>query len=118
MPAERSSPERAAEGTLAETLRDVWRAVLVDGRGEVEVDGVARTVGRTRGQGLRVVSFTFRGHAIDGIEQNPSTRSRWAELARAGERVMQFSSGHRYVANVAEGQLTRYPAWKALGLPE
>jgi hypothetical protein len=31
---------------------------------------------------------------------------------------MQFSCQNRYVANVCEGDLTRYPAWHALGLPE
>jgi hypothetical protein len=31
---------------------------------------------------------------------------------------MQFSVQGQYVGNVAEGQLTRYPAWKQQGLPE
>jgi len=53
-----------------------------------------------------------------GIEQNPKTASRWAELARQGNRIMQFRCSGRYVANVCEGKLLRYPAWKALELPE
>jgi hypothetical protein len=53
-----------------------------------------------------------------GIEQNPATKSRWAALAREGSRIMQFRCQGRYVANVCEGKLLRYPAWTALALPE
>jgi hypothetical protein len=31
---------------------------------------------------------------------------------------MQFSVNRRYVANVCEGKLLRYPAWRSLNLPE
>lgn len=53
-----------------------------------------------------------------GIEQNPDTESRWAALARKGKPVMQFRYDGRYVANVSEGKVFRYPAWRALKLPE
>jgi hypothetical protein len=42
------------------------------------------------------VEFDYQGRRITGIEQNPRTRSRWAELARQGERVMQFTTGTIY----------------------
>ncbi len=103
--------------TLAETLVRVWRQVLEDGAGEVDLDGRRFTVGRTRNLGLRTVAFTFGGSPVEGIEQNPQTRSRWAQLAQEGKRIMQFSSRGRYFANVCEGALTRYPAWTSLGLP-
>jgi len=45
-------------------------------------------------------------------EQNPETKSRWAQLAREGKKVMQFLSGGRYVANVVDGKATVY--WKLL----
>jgi len=104
--------------TLEGTLVDVWRQVLVDDRSEVEVGGARYRVGRTRSAGLRVVSFRFEAWLLEGIEQNPQTSSRWAKLAQAGKRVMQFSATHRYFANVCEGAVLRYPAWKALSLPD
>ncbi len=56
--------------------------------------------------------------SIIGIEQNPATNSRWAALARDGKQIMQFRCNGRNVANVCEGDLLRYPAWKGMGLPE
>ena len=31
----------------------------------------------------------FDGNEIRGLEQNPETKSQWAQLARSGKRVMQ-----------------------------
>jgi hypothetical protein len=48
------------------------------------------------------------------VEQNPSTNSRWAKLAREGKKVMQFLVDGRYVAGVVDGKVTLYhPAAKA-----
>ena len=63
---------------------------------------------RSQRRRLRQVDFEFAGETLRGIEQNPETRSRWAELARAGQKVMQFTSGGGYLANVANGKLTLY----------
>jgi hypothetical protein len=41
---------------------------------------------------LREVDFVFEGNEIRGLEQNPETKSRWAQMARAGKKVMQFLS--------------------------
>jgi hypothetical protein len=57
---------------------------------------------------LREVDFVIAGSEIRGLEQNPETKSRWAQMARAGEKVMQFLSEGRYVANVVGGKVTRY----------
>jgi hypothetical protein len=57
---------------------------------------------------LREVDFKFEGRALRGVEQNASTRSRWAKLAQEGKKVMQFLSDGRYVANVVEGKATVY----------
>lgn len=102
---------------LGETLVSVWRQALVEQATTVELGGRSYRVTRTKSRGLRAVDFDHEDHRITGIEQNPDTGSRWAVLARQGERVMQFSTGGRYFANVAEGKLLRYPAWEALGLP-
>jgi hypothetical protein len=57
---------------------------------------------------LRQVEFVFEGKTIIGIQQNPNTKSRWAELARAGKKVMQFIVEGKYAANVADGKVTLY----------
>ncbi len=104
--------------TLGEALISVWRQVLEEGREAAELEGECFPVTATRAKRLRTVTFQFGGHRLDGIEQNPQTGSRWAELARQGERIMQFSVNRRYVGNVCEGKLLRYPAWRSLHLPE
>jgi hypothetical protein len=104
--------------TLAETLVSVWQQSLVEGRPTVELDAGTYSVGQTRSRRLRTMDFDYAGQRITGIEQNPDTASKWAALARQGQRVMQFSCGGRYFANVAEGKLLRYAAWAALELPE
>jgi hypothetical protein len=48
------------------------------------------------------------GLALRGLEQNPKTESRWAQLARAGHKVMQFLSAGRYIGNVVDGKVTLY----------
>ena len=93
---------------LEEALAAVWRQALVQNANLVELEGRRFPVRRTQRRRLRQVDFEFAGEALRGIEQNPETRSRWAELARAGKKVMQFTSGGRYVANVVEGRVTFY----------
>jgi hypothetical protein len=93
---------------LEDALASVWRQALVENANLVELEGRRYPVRRTARRRLRQVDFEFGGEPLRGIEQNPETRSRWAELARAGKKVMQFTSAGRYVANVAEGQVTFY----------
>ena len=66
------------------------------------------SVRRTPKRGLRQVDFVFEGSEIRGLEQNPQTKSRWAQLARSGKNVMQFLTEGRYVANVVDGKVTLY----------
>jgi len=94
--------------TLEEALVSVWRQALVENANLVELEGQRFPVRRTERRRLRQVDFEFAGEALRGIEQNPETKSRWAELARAGQKVMQFTSAGRYLANVAAGKLTLY----------
>jgi len=94
--------------TLGEALVKVWRQALIDGAAEVELNGETFRVRETPRKRLREVDFVFEGQALRGLEQNPKTESRWAQMARAGHKVMQFLSDGRYVANVVDGKLTLY----------
>lgn len=94
--------------TLEETLASVWRQVLVENANIVELEGHRYPVQRTRRLRLRQVDFEFKGQRLRGIEQNPHTKSRWAELAREGQKVMQFTRGGHYIGNVADGIVTLY----------
>ena len=104
--------------TLGDTMVSTWQQSLSEGRDDIELEGETYPVTVSRAKGLRMVEFDFGSIRLVGIEQNPKTASRWAELAREGNRIMQFRCKGRYVANVCEGKLLRYPAWKALELPE
>lgn len=94
--------------TLEEALVAVWRAALVDGARRVELDGQTFPVRNTPRKRLREVDFVFEGQALRGLEQNPETGSRWAQLASSGHKVMQFLSSGRYIANVVDGKVTLY----------
>ena len=91
-----------------ETLIEVWRQALVENAKAVKVGQERYPVRRTPKRGLRQVDFTFDGQEIRGLEQNPETKSRWAQLARSGKKVIQFLSEGRYVANVVDGKITLY----------
>jgi hypothetical protein len=93
---------------LEDALVAVWRQVLEENANLVELEGRRFPVLRTQRKRLRQVDFEFAGESLRGIEQNPETKSRWAQLARAGKKVMQFTSGRRYLANVVDGKVTLY----------
>jgi hypothetical protein len=94
--------------SFEQALVEVWRQALVE-NAKVIVLGTERyPVRRTPKRGLRQVDFVFDGEEIRGLEQNPDTKSRWAQMARAGQKVMQFLSEGRYVANVGDGKVTHY----------
>lgn len=104
-----SSPAQVkAKPSLEEVLIDVWRQALIENAKIVELSAGRFAVRRTPKRGLRQVDFVFDGNEIRGLEQNPQTRSQWAQLARSGQKVMQFLSEGRYVANVADGKVTIY----------
>jgi hypothetical protein len=67
----------------------------------------AFSVRRTPKRGLRQVDINFDDNEIRGLE-NPDTKSRWAQLARSGKKVMQFLSEGRCVANVVDGKVNFY----------
>jgi hypothetical protein len=94
--------------SLEQTLIEVWRRTLVENAKTVELGTERFAVRRTPKRGLRQVDFTFDGNEVRGLEQNPQTKSRWAQMARSGKKVMQFLSEGRYVANVVDGKVNLY----------
>ena len=94
--------------TFEDTLLSVWRQALVEDRKTVTLEGGQYPVRPTSRSKLREVDFRFEEKTLRGLEQNPNTNSRWAQLAREGKKVMQFLSDGRYVANVVDGKLQFY----------
>lgn len=94
--------------SLEETLISVWKQVLVDDAKIVTLEDRSCPVRRTSRSRLREVDFQFEGHHLRGLEQNPETASRWAQLARQGKKVMQFLQQRRYVAVVVGGKVQFY----------
>ena len=96
------------DSPFEQALIEVWRQTLVENAKVVMLGTERYPVRQTPKSGLRQVDFIFDGNAIRGLEQNPETKSRWAQLARSGKKVMQFLSEGRYVANVVDGNATLY----------
>jgi len=106
---------RRRRWALEEALVTVWWGALVEGAEEVELEGQRFAVRETPRKRLREVDFVFEGQKLRGLEQNPKTESRWAQLARAGHKVMQFLSAGRYIGNVVDGKVTIYGGKKEGG---
>jgi hypothetical protein len=94
--------------SLDETLISVWRQTMVEDSKVVTLQNEVFPVRRTSRSRLREVDFQFEGHELRGLEQNPETGSRWAQLARRGKKVMQFLEQRRYVAIVVDGEVQFY----------
>lgn len=94
--------------SFEQTLIEVWRQALVEDAKSIKLGADGFPVRRTPKRGVRQVDFVFDGNEIRGLEQNPQTKSRWAQLARSGKKVMQFLCEGRYVANVVDGRVTLY----------
>ena len=94
--------------SFEQAVIEVWRQALVENAKTVLLGCERYAVRRTPKRGLRQVDFAFEGKEIRGLEQNPQTKSRWAQMARSAKKVMQFLSEGRYVANVVDGKVTIY----------
>jgi hypothetical protein len=94
--------------SLEDTLLSVWRQALVENKRTVTLEGESFPVRSTAKRKLKQIDFQFAGRDLRGLEQNPDTKSRWAAMARSGQKVMQFLDGGRYVAVVAEGKVHLY----------
>jgi hypothetical protein len=95
--------------TVDEALVSVWQQALVENLKVVEVGGDTFSVRATAERKLRQVDFQLAGRNLRGLEQNPNTKSRWAVMAKQGQKVMQFLEHGRYVAVVADGKVHLYP---------
>ena len=89
-------------------MLSVWRQALPEKAKTVRLGDESYAVRRTAKRGLAQVDFEWESQPLRGLEQNPETKSRWAQLARKGAKVMQFLSGGRYIAVVADGKITHY----------
>ncbi len=70
-----------------QTLVEVWRQALVE-NADVVLLGTGRyPVRRTQKRHLLEVDFVYDGNKIRGLEQNPETTFRWAQMARAGKKA-------------------------------
>ena len=110
-PPELKKPTSGKKEELSEVdqaMLSVWRQALVERARRVHLGQESYSVRRTARRGLAQVDLEVAGQAIRGLEQNPQTNSRWAQLARKGAKVMQFLSGGRYIAAIADGKLTHY----------
>jgi hypothetical protein len=99
--------------SFEEIAKAIWRQALVKNEPVVTLDGERYPVTRSRAKKLRQVVFEFDGESFIGIEQNPKTKSRWAAMARAGKKVMQFIQDGSYIAVVADGKVMMYGKRKA-----
>jgi hypothetical protein len=102
------NPPSAMKRSFEQAVIDVWRQALVENAKTVKLGPEHFPVRTTPKRALRQVDFVFEGNEIRGLEQNPQTKSRWAQMARSGKKVMQFLSDGRYVANVVDGKVTLY----------
>jgi hypothetical protein len=102
MPADFRSPD------FATSVLSVWRQSLIDSAKRVSLGDDSYPVRRTAKHRLAQIDFEFEGVPVRGLEQNPQTKSRWAQMARKGSKVMQFLSAGRYVAVVHDGEITHY----------
>lgn len=93
---------------LEETFLAVWRQALLEGKKVVAVADDTFSVLITPKQKLKQVNFQLDGRNFRGLEQNPDTKSRWAAMARSGQKIMQFLEDGRYVAVVADGEFIPY----------
>jgi hypothetical protein len=103
----------APSHALDEALMEIWRQALVERSKAVNLGGEIFPVRKTASGRLLEVDFTHEGKSYRGIEQNPNTKSRWAQLANKGAKVMQFLEAGKYIAVVVDGKTTLYSSKKA-----
>jgi hypothetical protein len=63
---------------LETMLVSVWQQSLIDKKKTVEVDNETYAVRQTAKSKLRQVDFRFEDRELRCLEQNPNTKSRWA----------------------------------------
>jgi hypothetical protein len=99
---------RFMSASLESALLSVYQQSLIDKKKTADLDGESYPVRQTSKSKLKQIDFRFEDRQLRGLEQNPSTKSRWAKLAREGKQVMQFLEGGRYIAVVVDGKVHNY----------
>ena len=107
-PNELAMSEEAKTSDLDEALLSVWRQALLERKKRIRLADDSYPVQHTSKSKLAQIDFEFAGQRVRGLEQNPATASRWAELARKGANVMQFLINGRYIAAVSDGKVTHF----------
>jgi hypothetical protein len=100
--------EETEKSELDEALLSIWRQALVEHKKRVHFGADSYPVHHTAKSKLAQVDFEFAGQRVRGLEQNPATASRWAQLARKGSKVMQFLINGRYIAAISDGKITHF----------
>jgi hypothetical protein len=98
--------------SLEEVLLTVARQALTENKRTITLESGTFPVRSTAKRKLKQVDFQFDGRDLRGLEQNPLTKSRWATMARSGQRVMQFLERGKYIAVIADGKVHLYPGKK------
>jgi len=94
--------------TLEETLLSIFRQSMLENLPAITLDGRTYPVKRTSRRRLRQIDFEFDGQPLRALEQNPDTKSRWAQQARAGKKVMQFLGDSGYIAVIVDAKIHLY----------
>jgi hypothetical protein len=103
--------------TLEETLLSVFRQSMQENLPAITLDGRTYPVKRTSRRRLRQIDCEFDGHPLRALEQNPDTKSRWAQQARAGKKVMQFMDDTGYLAVIVDAKIHLYANPKTKSSP-
>ena len=98
--------------SLEDVLLTVYRQSLVENKKTLTLEDQNFPVRSTAKRKLKQIDFRFDRRELQGLEQNPDTKSRWAKMARDGKKVMQFVERGKYVAVVADGKVHFYPGKK------
>src|ERR1700758_3171945 len=111
--------------SFEQALIEVWRQALVENAETIELGSERFPVRRTPKRGLRQVDFVFEGKEIRGLEQNPQTKSRWAQMARPGKKVdavpqrgpriskSAFAASDGPMAVITRGDLLHHSSWRS-----
>ena len=98
--------------TFEDAILAVWHQSLVEELKIIRLEEDSFPVRSTAKQKLKQVDFRFEGKDLRALEQNPNTKSRWAAMARKGQKVMQFLEDGKYLAVVVDGKVHLYQSRK------
>ena len=105
-----SAPSTASQAFVpsSKALTEVWRQALFENAKIVELGPERHPVRGTPKRGLRQVDFIFEGNDSRAGSITRKRKPKCAQLARSGNKVMEFLTEGRYMANVVDGKMTIY----------